>query len=101
MNVQARNLPPLDPGFLPAVLWNRSFQRRCETEVSHPIAIALRRPDGTVSRFETRVLEHTGANVPLNLKFVERTIKFLLWSRGGHQIVIGGDAAIAAAIREM
>jgi hypothetical protein len=36
---------------------------------ARPFAIALERTDGTISRYDTRVLPHTGANIPLNVKY--------------------------------
>jgi predicted NBD/HSP70 family sugar kinase len=92
--------PPLDSGFVPAVLWNRAYRQRCDAEPgARPFAIALERTDGTISRYDTRVLPHTGANLPLNIKYVERLVKTLLWMRGGYRVVLGGYAAIAETIR--
>lgn len=92
-------LPPLDPDFLPAVLWNRAYQKRCDAHPgARPFSIALERSDGTVSRFDTRVLPHTGENAADNIKYVERLVKGLLWFRGGYRVLLGGDDAIAAAI---
>src|SRR5689334_23121595 len=94
--------PPLDPGFIPAELWNRAFRARCESAPgAHPLAIALERTDGTISRFDTRVLPHSGENVALNRTYVERPVKFLLWARGGCRVMIGGDPAIARMIGEI
>ena len=91
-------IPPLDLDFIPAVLWNREFRRLCAA-ASAPLAIALERPDGTVSRFDTRILPHTGANCALNFRTIERLVKMLLWSRGGLRIFIGGNEAIADMLR--
>jgi len=91
-------IPPLDSGFIPAALWNREFRRLCAS-ASEPLAIALERPDGTVSRFDTRILPHTGANCALNFRYVERLVKMLLWSRGGFRIFIGGNSAVADTVR--
>ena len=100
MNVRPAIVAPLDPGFVPAVLWNREFRAQCGREPgAHALAIAVERTDGTVSRFDTIVLPHTGANVPLNRKYVERLVKFLLWARGGWRVIVGGDAAIAEMLR--
>jgi len=98
LSVAAVN-PPIDSGFIPAVLWNREFRRLC-TAASEPIAIALERPDGTVSRFETRILPHTDANCALNFRYVERLVKMLLWSRGGFRIFFGGNKSIAELLRK-
>ena len=99
MLIRPAFVPPLDPGFVPAALWNRAYRERCASEPgAHPLAIALERTDGTVSRFETRVLPHEGANIPLNTTYVERLVKTLLWARGGWRVTIAGDEAIAAAL---
>ncbi len=90
--------PPLDPGVIPAVLWNREFRRLCAA-ASEPLAIALERPDGTVSRFETRILPPSATNRALNFRYVERLVKMLLWSRGGFRIHLGGHAEIASYLR--
>ena len=100
MNVPPSLLPPLDPGFVPAVLWNRAYRAKCGADPgAHPLAIALERTDGTVSRFDTIVLPHDGAHIRLNQKYVERLVKFLLWARGGYRVIIGGDDEIAAMLR--
>ncbi len=98
LSVSPAIIPPLDPGVIPAVLWNREFRRLC-TAASDPLAIALERPDGTVSRFDTRILPHTGTNCALNFRSIERLVKMLLWSRGGQRIFIGGNEGIAAMLR--
>ncbi len=87
---------PLDAGAQHAALWCRAYRALNPTE---PLAIALARPDGTISRFDFKTLPHSGANDALNLRRVERLVKFLLWSRGGSRIFIGGNADIAAKLR--
>ena len=93
-------IPPLDPGFMPAALWNRAYRARCAADPgAHPLAIALERTDGTISRYDIVVLPHTGDALALNRRYVERLVKFLLWTRGGWRMVVGGDAAIAEMLR--
>ena len=100
MHLASSIAPPLDPGFVPAELWNRAYRERCRWDrQAHPLAIALERPDGTISRYDTMVLPQTGANASLNRQYVERIVKFLLWARGGCRLMIGGDPAIAEMIR--
>jgi len=92
--------PPLDPDYLPAALWNRAYRRRCtEDPGSTPLALALVRADGGVSRYDTRVLPHTAENRAVNERYVERLVKFLLWARGGCRVIIGGEPALAEALR--
>ena len=99
LSVSPAIIPPLDSSFVPAALWNREFRRRCAA-ASEPLAIALERPDGTVSRFDARILPHDGANCALNFRHVERLVKMLLWSRGGFRIFIGGNASVAEMLHK-
>jgi predicted NBD/HSP70 family sugar kinase len=92
-------LPPvLDPGFVPASLWNRAYRATVEQNGSVPLAVALERADGSVSVFHTTVLPHEGANVSANLRYIERLLKFLLWQKGGHRVIVAGDSQTAAPI---
>src|SRR5688572_28539469 len=92
--------PPLDPGIEHAVLWNRSYRERAAVNAkAAPLAIALKRPDATVSRFEFTMLPHSPEFAAENLRYVERIVKFLLWSRGASRVVLGGaDAALVQAL---
>ena len=102
ITTNAKITPVLDPQFVPAVLWNRAFEQKVTSAPgAHDVEIALGRTDGTVFRRSVRVLSHEGENVALNIKYVERLIKFMLWAQGGSQIFIAGNDAIAAALAEM
>ena len=90
--------PPLDPGFQPAVLVNRNYVAAAKkTGRAVPLVIGLERECGLVSRFETVVFPDTDA---ATLQYVERTIKFLLWARGGWKVYVGGPKAIGEFIRK-
>ncbi|MCP5534927.1 MAG: ROK family protein [Akkermansiaceae bacterium] len=102
ITTHAKITPVLDPEFVPAVLWNRAFEEKAATDPgAHDVEIALGRLDGTVFRRSVRVLTHEGENVALNIKYVERLVKFMLWAQGGSRIYIAGNDAIAAAISGM
>jgi len=94
--------PVLDPKFVPAVLWNRKYQELVsECADSHAITICLERADGSASLFSTKILPHSEANRNINIKYVERIVKFLLWQKGGCKIIIAGDDAIAGDIAKI
>lgn len=89
---------PLDPGFLPAVLFNRHYLETARaTGQAVPLVIGLEREGGLVSRFETSVIPDGGEET---LRYVERIVKFLLWARGGWKLQIGGPKAIGTFIRK-
>lgn len=95
-----KHRPPLDPDFVPAVLWNRSYAAKAaKAPGAKPLGISLQRGDSTVSVFRTTVLPHTVENNALNIRYVERLLKFLLWQRGGYRVLIAGDPDIARQIR--
>ena len=96
MNIQPKITPVLDPGFVPAVLWNQAFEAKAAADpASHQVDIALTRNDGTCFRWSGKLLPHTGENIALNETYVERIVKFLLWQKGGNIILVAGDDAIA------
>lgn len=98
--VTLRHRPPLDADFLPASLWNREFRRRVkESGRAEELILSLDRPDGSRSRYGTRILPHEGDAVALNQLFVERMVKFLLWQRGGFRLTVAGNPALAAYLR--
>ncbi len=95
-----RITPPLDPAFLPAIVWRRDYEAAvAATDGTANVVIALGRPDGTVFRQEIRVLPHSGDNVWLNQKYIERLVKFLLWHKGGSRIYIGGHSELGEYVR--
>jgi len=95
-----KHQPRLDPDFFPAVLWNRSYAAKvAKTPGSKPLAISLERGDSKVSVYRTNVLPQTEENSALNIRYVERLLKFLLWQRGGYKVLIAGEPVIAAMIK--
>lgn len=88
---------PLDPGFLPAVLFNREYAARAEASgQAEQLVIGIEREGGLVSRHEARVLP---GGSPETLRYVERLVKTLIWARGGWRIHIGGPSEIGTHIR--
>lgn len=90
--------PPLDPGVAHAALWTKAYHA-LHDEKSEPLALVLERPDGTISRHDTRILSHWGDRKLLNELHVERLLKFLLWSRGASRVSVAGNPALAESLR--
>ncbi|HSJ58179.1 MAG TPA: ROK family protein [Anaerolineae bacterium] len=94
--VAPRFMPPLDPGFRPAVLANHAYQRALdESGGGVPLSLALERPGGALSRFETRTFPAGHPRAAANLFYAERLLKFLLWQRGAHRVYVSGAPGIA------
>jgi predicted NBD/HSP70 family sugar kinase len=97
--VVPRVTPVLDPGFRPAVLATRAFQDLVRsTHAGVPVRIALEQGDGSVFRFDTSVLPASHPQAERNAAFLERFVKFILWSRGGWRIHVDGPAALVSGL---
>lgn len=102
MNIQPKFTPVLDPDFIAPVLWNKAYEEKvAQTPGSHQIDLAMTRNDGTCFRWSGTVLPHEGDNIPLNIQYVERIVKFLFWMKGGCNLIVAGDDAIADTLAQM
>ncbi len=89
---------PLDPTFQPAVQFNRHYVEAArKSRLAQPLILGLERDNGLLSRHETVSLP---GEDPATLLYVERLVKFLLWSRGGWRLHVGGPKAIADFLRK-
>ncbi|WCJ59539.1 ROK family protein [Fontisphaera persica] len=89
--------PALDPDFRPAVLAHRAFQQAVhEAGGGESVTLALEQADGSVYHHRTRILPAQHPQAAANLPFVERLVKFLLWSRGGFRVYVAGPPSLAA-----
>lgn len=101
-NVTPKFVPPLDPHFVPAVLWNKAYRNQVKnSEKSEKLAICMKRNNGAVSRFDTEILPHEGENKALNIRYVERLVKYMLWMYGAQTVTLGGNAAVAAEVAKI
>lgn len=91
--------PVLDPGFVPAVLWNRAYEAKAAGG-GRDIALALSRDDGTCFRWAGRILPAGEEYAADTEKYIERLVKFLLWQKGGNRIAIAGADDVVAMLAE-
>ena len=100
MGATPKVVPVLDSSFRPAALVTRAFARRVRaTGRPEPVAIALEQADGSVFHFHTAVFPENHPDAGLNLWYLERFVKFILWSRGGYRIYFKGPAALGQALQ--
>ena len=90
--------PPLDSGFRPAVLARRAFHRAVQS-CARPVAVALERNAGSITRLETTVADSGSPVAAANLFHLERLVKFLLWSRGGWKLWFSGPPELGEQLR--
>jgi predicted NBD/HSP70 family sugar kinase len=92
-------MPLLDPDFRPASLGHRAFSAQADVSGAPLVRIALEQADGSVFRFDRWILPATHAASDANFFFLERLIKFLLWSRGGFRVYFDGPAELGARLQ--
>lgn len=92
---EAKNLPALDGGFVPAEPFARAFLKGA----SKPLKLAVERENGLISVYDTALREGVEWQ-SANRAFAERTLKFLLWSRGGWRLYICGDRDVYGYIAD-
>ncbi len=92
---EMKHAPRLDTTFVPFGLWRTAYLKGAEK----PIAIALERDKGQVSVHHT-VIHGTPEMAEADYRYVERYVKFLLWSVGGWRITICGCSEIAQRLKK-
>lgn len=102
IKVAPQFIPELDPEFVPSVLWNREYRKQvADSGKAIDIVIALTRSAGTVSTFPTAIFPHEGEFKVVNVKYVERLVKALLWNKGGYKVTIAGCPELADDIAKI
>ena len=90
MDIQLKKVPMLDKEFVPAKKWYDAFNAMIQEKGGRSLKIALEQNDGSVFNHEMNVLDASPENSSLNLKAIERVVKFLLWMKGGQKVYISG-----------
>lgn len=89
-----KNMPILDEAFVPFGVWMREYLKGAE----HPIKVAVEREDGLISVRESAI--RGGGFAEADYRYVERLVKFELWSIGGFRVYLCGCDDIAAKLAE-
>lgn len=89
-----KNLPELDPQFIPFGAWMDAYLKGA----SKPISIAVERDQGKISVRNAKIYG-TPDMAEADFRFVERYVKFLLWSIGGFRVYIMGASEIAQRLK--
>ena len=95
IDYSVRNLPALDPDFIPFGVWIDAYEKGA----AKPLTIAIERDRGQISVRHTKI-HGTPEMAEADYRFVERYVKFLLWSIGGFRIWICGDSALAQRLQK-
>ena len=94
VNYELKHIPALDPGYIPFGVWADAYSEGAKM----PLAIAVERNGGYISVRNTYI-HGTEAMAEADYRYVERFVKFLLWSIGGFRVYICGAPAIAQRLK--
>ena len=92
---QMKHAPKLDPTFIPFGVWRAAYLK----DAKQPIAIAVERDKGRVSVHHTCIYG-TPEMAEADYRYVERYVKFLLWSTGGFRVSICGCSELAQRLQK-
>ena len=90
INYEIKHAPKLDPTFIPFGVWRAAYLK----DAVQPIAIAVERDNGQISVHKT-FIHGTAEMAEADYRYVERYVKFLLWSIGGFKVYICGCSELA------
>ena len=94
VNYDIKHVPVLDPGYIPFGVWMQAYLKGAEK----PLAIAVERTGGHVSVRHTKI-HGTPEMAEADYRYVERIVKFLLWSIGGFKVYICGCSELAQKLQ--
>ena len=95
IEIPIRNVPPLDPGFIPILRFNRAFLATAKK----PVDIAVERAGGQMAVCHTFV-HGTPEMAEADRYYVNRLVKTILWMKGGFKVYVAGDETVARYLRE-
>lgn len=95
IDFQLTHMPELDGEFIPFGAWIDAYLKGA----SHPISIAVERTGGKISVRSTKIY-NTADMAEADYRYVERYVKFLLWSIGGFKVYLLGCPEIAKRLQD-
>ena len=95
VNYELKHKPILDPDFVPFGVWMKNYLEGA----TKPIAIAVERDKGQISVRQTKIYG-TPEMAEADYRYVERYVKFLLWSIGGFKVYVCGCSEIAQKLQK-
>ena len=96
INVQIKNGPELDPGFIPLYQFNHAFLATANV----PVSIAIERAKGEMSTHHT-FIHGTPEMKDADCFYIDRLVKFILWMKGGFRIYVSGSQMICDYLRSI
>lgn len=86
VSVELKNIPSLDPEFIPIARFNRAFLQ----DAKKPVSIAVERAGGEMASCHT-FIHGTADMAEADRYYINRLVKTLLWFKGGFRIYVAED----------
>ena len=83
ISVELKNVPVLDPEFMPLLKFNRAFLEGA----TKPVSIAVERADGQTATTHT-FIHGTPEMAEADRYYIDRIVKTALWMKGGYKIYV-------------
>ena len=96
ISVSLKNIPELDPGFLPLQRFNEAFL----ADARRSVGIAVERADGEMAAVET-FIHGTEQLREADHYYIDRLVKTMLWMKGGYKIYVRGDEDTFAFLKSI
>jgi len=93
-SLNPKHRPPLDPDFVPPVLWNNAFRHSIKEEETTELIVRTSQPGGTDFVHRTYIGIDEGTHRESNYFCADRMLKFILWGLGGSQVAIDGPVGM-------
>lgn len=89
IETSVKNIPELDPGFIPMYKFNHAFL----ADAKKPVGIAVERADGEMASVHT-FIHGTDELREADRYYIRRLVKSILWMKGGFKVYVSGDEDI-------
>lgn len=90
-----KTLPELDPGFIPMGVWMNAY----EALAKKPVSVAVEAAGGRIVTRKVAIIGD-GAHGEADYRYLERMVKFLLWSVGGFRVIICGAGELTERLKQ-
>ncbi len=95
INYSMEHPPKLDPSFIPFGVWREAYLKDAKV----PVSIAVERDKGQISVHHT-FIHGTPQMAQADYRYVERYVKFLLWSTGGFRVSVCGCSELTRRLQK-
>ncbi len=96
IDVELKNVPALDPAFMPVMRFNQAFL----ADAGKPVDIAVERSGGQMAVCHTKI-HGTPEMREADCYYIERIVKTLLWMKGGFKVYVAGDETVCEYLKSV